>query len=59
VNELKHSTGAETVITVRYEEAVPVGTTEKTGLAGRPGVSKVETDGTTSGSSPANPRHAR
>ena len=45
VNELKHSTGAETVITVRYEEAVPDGVTEKAGLAERSGVSKVETDG--------------
>src|ERR1035441_4682001 len=45
VNELKHSTGAEAVITVRYEEAVPDGVTEKAGLAERSGVSKVETDG--------------
>src|ERR1019366_3685300 len=45
VNELKHSTGAETVITVRYEEGVPDGVTAKAGLAERSGVSKVETDG--------------
>ena len=45
VNELKHSTGAETVITVRYEDAVPDGMADKAGLAERPGVSKVEPDG--------------
>jgi len=45
VNELKDSTGAETVITVRYEEAVPEGVTARAGLADRAGVSKVETDG--------------
>src|ERR1700683_1858937 len=45
VNELKHSTGADTVITVRYEDAVPDGMTARTGLTGRPGVSKVEADG--------------
>jgi daunorubicin resistance ABC transporter ATP-binding subunit len=45
VNELKASTGADTVITVRYDEPVPDGMTEKAGLAARPGVSKVEADG--------------
>ena len=48
VNELKESAGAETVITVRYEDAVPGDMTERAGLARlahRPGVSKVEADG--------------
>ncbi len=44
-NELKESVGAETVITVRYEDLVPEGVAARAGLAGRPGVSKVETDG--------------
>jgi daunorubicin resistance ABC transporter ATP-binding subunit len=45
VNELKEGAGAETVITVRYEDLVPEGVTAWAGLAGRPGVSKVETEG--------------
>src|ERR1700678_1586502 len=45
VNELKEGAGAETVITVRYEEAVPDGITARAGLADRPGVSKVEAAG--------------
>ena len=45
VNELKDGTGAETVITVRYEETVPAGVTARAGLTGRPGVSKVEAEG--------------
>jgi ABC-type multidrug transport system ATPase subunit len=45
VNDLKEGAGAETVITVRYEEAVPEGVSARAGLTDRPGVSKVETDG--------------
>src|SRR5579884_3308809 len=45
VNELKASTGAETVITVRYDGPVPDGMAERGGLGHRAGVSKVETDG--------------
>ena len=45
VNELKESTGAETVITVRYEDTVPEGLAARAGLVDRPGVSKVEADG--------------
>ena len=45
VNELKEGAGAETVITVRYDDPVPAGLTERAGLAGRLGVSKVEADG--------------
>src|ERR1700726_2588838 len=45
VNELKDGAGAETRITVRYEDRVPEGLTDRTGLADRPGVSKVEADG--------------
>src|ERR1700720_4408664 len=40
VNELKESTGAETVITVRYAEPVPDGLAERAGLTERPGVTK-------------------
>jgi ABC-2 type transport system ATP-binding protein len=45
VDGLKEDAGAETVITVRYDESVPELFAEKSGLAGRPGVSKVEADG--------------
>ena len=45
VNELKESVGAETVITVRYEDLVPDDVTAWAGLADRPGVSKVESEG--------------
>jgi daunorubicin resistance ABC transporter ATP-binding subunit len=45
VNELKEGAGAETVITVRYEDVVPEGVTAGAGLAVRPGVSKVESEG--------------
>src|ERR1700748_3405304 len=45
VTELKDGAGAETVITVRYDEPVPTGLTERVGLADRLGVSKVEGGG--------------
>ena len=45
VDDLKEGTGADTVITVRYESAVPEGLAEKAGMSGWPGVSKVETEG--------------
>ena len=45
VNELKEGVGAETVITVRYEDLVPDDVTAWAGLADRPGVSKVESEG--------------
>jgi daunorubicin resistance ABC transporter ATP-binding subunit len=45
VDELKEDAGAVTVVTVRYEESVPAGLTERAGLAQKPGVTKVETDG--------------
>jgi len=45
VDDLKQSTGADTVITVRYESAVPDGLAGKAGITGRPGISKIETDG--------------
>src|ERR1700761_9365876 len=45
VNELKDGAGAETVITVRYEDPVPSDLTDQAGLASRLGVSKVEADG--------------
>jgi ABC-2 type transport system ATP-binding protein len=45
VSELKDGAGAETVITVRHEDAVPEDLAARTGLAERPGVSKVEADG--------------
>jgi len=45
VDELKEGAGADTVITVRYEDPVPPGFADHAGLADRPGVSKVEADG--------------
>jgi daunorubicin resistance ABC transporter ATP-binding subunit len=45
VDDLKEGTGADTVITVRYEGAVPEGLADKAGMTGRSGVSKVETEG--------------
>jgi len=39
------NSGAQTVITVRYEEPVPEGFAERAGLADRPGVTKVEAAG--------------
>jgi ABC-2 type transport system ATP-binding protein len=45
VDELKEGAGADTVITVRYESPVPDGLAARTGLDGRPGISKVETEG--------------
>src|SRR5919108_764612 len=45
VDELKDGTGADTVITVRYEGEMPEGLAEQAGLSGRLGVSKVEADG--------------
>jgi ABC-2 type transport system ATP-binding protein len=44
VDELKADAGADTVITVRYEETVPSDLLTAVALAGRPGVGKVETD---------------
>ena len=45
VDELKEDAGAVTVVTVRYEQSIPAGLTERAGLTQRPGVTKVETDG--------------
>ncbi len=45
LDDLLADAGAETVVTVRYEEPVPDGLAERAGLAGRPGVTKVEADG--------------
>ena len=45
VDGLKEGAGAETVITVRYDELVPELFVDKSGLADGPGVSKVEADG--------------
>jgi daunorubicin resistance ABC transporter ATP-binding subunit len=45
VSELKDGVGAETVITVRYEDVVPDDVTAWAGLVDRPGVSKVESEG--------------
>src|SRR5216683_321121 len=44
VNQLKDGAGTETVITVRYDGAVPEDLIAQTGLAARPGVGRVETD---------------
>jgi ABC-type multidrug transport system ATPase subunit len=45
IDEILADSGAQTVVTVRYEEPVPGGFAERAGLAGRPSVSKVEADG--------------
>jgi len=45
VDGLKEGAGAETVITVRYDELVPELFVDKSGLADQAGVSKVEADG--------------
>jgi ABC-2 type transport system ATP-binding protein len=45
VDKLLADSGAQTVVTVRYEEPVPGGLAERVGLAERPGVTKVEADG--------------
>ena len=45
VDGLKEGAGAETVITVRYDEPVPGLFVDKSGLADQGGVSKVEADG--------------
>jgi len=45
VDELLAGSGAQTVVTVRYDERVPDGLAERAGLTERPGVTKVEADG--------------
>jgi daunorubicin resistance ABC transporter ATP-binding subunit len=45
VDMLLADSGAQTIVTIRYEEPVPDGLAERAGLTGRPGVSKVEADG--------------
>jgi ABC-2 type transport system ATP-binding protein len=45
VDELLANSGAQTIVTVRYEEQVPDGLAERAGLTERPGVTKVEADG--------------
>ncbi|MFZ0165772.1 MAG: ABC transporter ATP-binding protein [Trebonia sp.] len=45
LDKLLADAGAETIVTVRYEQPVPDGLAERAGLADRPGVTKVETDG--------------
>jgi daunorubicin resistance ABC transporter ATP-binding subunit len=45
VDKLLADSGAQTIVTVRFEESVPDGLAELAGLTERPGVTKVETDG--------------
>jgi ABC-2 type transport system ATP-binding protein len=45
VDKLLADSGAQTIVSVRYAEPVPGGLAEAAGLAERPGVTKVETDG--------------
>jgi daunorubicin resistance ABC transporter ATP-binding subunit len=45
VGKLLGDSGAQTIVTVRFEQQVPDGLAERAGLAARPGVTKVETDG--------------
>ena len=45
LDDLLADAGAQTIVTVRYAEPVPGDLAERAGLAGRPGVTKVEADG--------------
>jgi ABC-2 type transport system ATP-binding protein len=45
VDKLLADSGAQTVVTVRFEGPLPDGLAERAGLAERPGVTKVEADG--------------
>jgi ABC-2 type transport system ATP-binding protein len=45
IDDLLADSGAQTVVTVRFEEQVPDGLDEESGLADHPGISKVEADG--------------
>jgi ABC-2 type transport system ATP-binding protein len=45
IDKLLADSGAQTVVTVRFEQRVPDGLAERSGLATRPGVTKVEADG--------------
>jgi ABC-2 type transport system ATP-binding protein len=45
LDKLLADSGAQTVVTVHYEEPVPGGLAERAGLAARPGVTKVEAEG--------------
>jgi daunorubicin resistance ABC transporter ATP-binding subunit len=45
VDELTSGAGAETVITVRYEDTVPASLAQQVAMAGRPGVQKVSVEG--------------
>jgi ABC-2 type transport system ATP-binding protein len=45
LNEILADAGAQTIVTVRYEEQVPGSIAGRSGLAERPGVTKVEAEG--------------
>jgi ABC-2 type transport system ATP-binding protein len=45
VGDLLTDSGAQTIVTVRFEEPVPDGLDEEPALAGHPGISKVEVEG--------------
>ena len=45
VDELKEGAGADTVITVRYDAGVPADLAIDSALRGRPGISKIESEG--------------
>jgi ABC-2 type transport system ATP-binding protein len=45
LDKLLADSGAQTIVTVRYEEPVPDGLAERAGLTEHPGVTKVEADG--------------
>ena len=44
VDELLADSGAQTIVTVRYDERVPDGLAERAGLTERPGVTRVEAE---------------
>jgi daunorubicin resistance ABC transporter ATP-binding subunit len=45
VDALLNDSGAQTVVSVRFEEPVPAGLVERAGLTTRPGVTRVEAEG--------------
>jgi daunorubicin resistance ABC transporter ATP-binding subunit len=45
--QLKEDAGAETIVTMRFEETIPADFAERTGLNRQPNVTRVESDGST------------
>jgi daunorubicin resistance ABC transporter ATP-binding subunit len=45
VDDLLADAGTQTIVTARFDEPVPEGLAERAGLVGRPGITKVESEG--------------